>query len=86
MNCPATLLVDQSRYNGNVVDFSEGGARIWLHLDVPVGTTVTLRSPVLLEADYNARVVWKKDQSVGVEFNNKIDLTDIHFPEGQTLQ
>lgn len=86
INCPATLLVDQSRYNGNVVDFSEGGARIWLHLDVPIGTTVTLRSPVLLEADYNARVVWKKDQSVGVEFNKKIDLADIHFPESHTLQ
>ncbi len=86
INCPATLVVEQSRYNGNVVDFSEGGARIWLHLDVPIGTTVTLRSPVLLEEDYNARVVWKKNQCLGVEFKQKIDLKDIHFPEGHTLQ
>ncbi len=86
VNCPATLLVDQSRYNGNVIDFSEGGARVWLQLDKPVGTQVTLRSSVLSETEYTGRIVWKKDQSIGVAFTKDVNLAQIHFPEGYTLQ
>jgi hypothetical protein len=86
INCPATLLVDQSRYNGNVVDFSEGGARVWLHLDKPIGTQITLRSSVLSEKDYTGHIVWKKDQSIGVAFKKSVNLEQIHFPEGYTLQ
>lgn len=86
VNCPATLLVDQSRYNGNVIDFSEGGARVWLHLDMPVGTPVTIRSSVLFDKDYTGHIVWTKDQSVGVAFQKDVDLAQVHFPEGQALQ
>jgi len=86
VNCPATLLVDQSRYNGNVLDFSEGGARIWLRLDVPVGTEVTLRSSVLTDEEHHGHVVWTKDQAVGVAFQDALDLSKIHMPEGTRLQ
>jgi len=86
VNCPATLLVDHSRYNGNVIDFSEGGARIWMHLDIDVGTPIKLRSSVLMDEEHEGHVVWAKDQSVGVAFQNVLDLSKVHIPEGYTLQ
>ncbi|WP_169568926.1 phospholipase effector Tle1 domain-containing protein [Sneathiella limimaris] len=85
LNCPATLLVNDSRYNGNVLDLSEGGARVWLHLDVPVGTPVTLRSSILMDQGKTGRVVWSKDQAVGLEFQGEIDLKDIQMPKGYSL-
>jgi len=86
VNCPATLLVDQSRYNGNVIDFSEGGARVWMHLNIKIGTPITLRSSVLMDQAHDGHVVWAKDQSVGVAFQEEINLSQIHIPERYTLQ
>jgi len=86
VNCPATLLVNQSRYNGNVIDFCEGGARIWMHLEIEVGTPITLRSSVLMDEAHDGHIVWAKDQSVGVSFQQELDLSQIHIPEGYAMQ
>ncbi|MBL4908185.1 MAG: DUF2235 domain-containing protein, partial [Sneathiella sp.] len=86
VNCPATLLVNSSRFNGNLLDYSSGGARIWMPLDLPVGTEITLRSSVLFDAEKAGRVVWVKDQSLGLKFTGETSLNDLQMPPHQTLQ
>ncbi len=74
VNSPASVLLDKRRYNGNMLDISEGGARVWLQLDVPVGTVVTLRTSALDKKDISGEVVWTRDNTLGVEFQQTQDL------------
>ncbi len=85
INCPATLLVSSKRFNGNMLDFSEGGACVWVPLDLPIGTPVTIRSSVAFEKERKGHVVWVRDQSLGLEFSHDINLEDLD-PKGHTLQ
>jgi T6SS, Phospholipase effector Tle1-like, catalytic domain/PilZ domain len=86
VNYPVTLMLNQSRFNGNMVDFSEGGAKIWLHMDVPVGTKVTVKSAALISQELEGEVVWTKDQSLGLAFAETLDLSSFELPPGQMLQ
>ncbi len=86
VNCPATLLVDSRRLNGNMLDVSEGGARIWIPIDLPIGTLVTLRSSLLADDERNGHVVWTKDQSLGLEFSAEMDLEKLMPGTQHTLQ
>ncbi len=86
VNCPATLLVDSSRFNGNMLDYSSGGARIWMPLDLPIGTPITLRSSVLFDTEKVGHVVWVKDQSLGLKFTGEALPGELHQPPHQTLQ
>ncbi|MFT6559406.1 phospholipase effector Tle1 domain-containing protein [Sneathiella sp.] len=74
VNCPATVLVSSSRFNGNLLDFSEGGARLWVPLDLPVGTPVTIRSSLLFDEEKTGHVVWIKNQSLGLDFSGDVSL------------
>lgn len=86
VNGPATLLVNSRRINGNMLDISEGGACVWAPLDLPVGTSVTVRSSLLFGEEKKGRVAWIKNQSLGLEFSGEIDLEKHHPGEGHTLQ
>ncbi|MBE7638325.1 hypothetical protein GUA87_15815 [Sneathiella sp. P13V-1] len=85
VNSPASVLLDKRRYNGNMLDISEGGARVWLQLDVPVGTIITLRSSALDEKDITGEVVWTKDNTLGVEFQQSQNLHAEEPASTQTL-
>jgi|GEM_PF-2683881 len=86
VNCPATLLIENNRFNGNMLDFSPAGARIWMPLDLPIGTPLTLRSSVLFENEKEGHIVWANEQAVGVEFSREISLTDLRKPPEQPYQ
>ncbi|GLQ07369.1 hypothetical protein GCM10007924_25900 [Sneathiella chinensis] len=77
VNCPATLLVNAERYNGNLIDYSRGGARIWTPRELPVGTPITLRSALLFDSGMEGHVVWSHDQSVGVEFAQELERNQL---------
>ncbi len=72
INSPASLVLGQRRYNGNILDVSEGGARLWLQLDAPVGTPVTVRSSALDQRDVQGEIVWTRDNAVGVSFDEDL--------------
>ena len=85
INSPASLVLGQRRYNGNILDVSEGGARLWLQLDVPVGTPVILRSSALDQQDVQGEIVWKKDNSVGVSFEEDLVFTSQTSSSNRTI-
>lgn len=86
VNCPATLYIANNRFNGNMLDFSPAGARIWMPLDLQIGTPLTLRSSLLFEDEKEGHVVWTDEQAVGVEFSREISLTDLRKPPNQAFQ
>lgn len=86
VNCPATLMVDDSRFNGSMLDYSSGGARIWIPIDLPIGTPITLRSSVLFDVTKMGHVVWTGEQSIGLQFSGEKSLSDLQPPPRRTLQ
>ncbi len=65
---PAFILDGDEKLNASLVDFSKSGACVWLRGKVPVGTTIVLQSSRAFVDGLKSRVVWAKDNFLGLEF------------------
>lgn len=71
---PATLICNDNKMNCNLLDLSNGGAKIWFSGQLNVGTSLTLRTPMNLIQGTRGKIVWQQDNMFGLEFHTPTNL------------
>lgn len=65
---PAFIITNETKMNVSLVDYSRTGAKIWLQGKLPAGTSLVLQSSRDFSKGLKGRVVWAKDNFLGLEF------------------
>ena len=65
---PGFIITNDSRMNVSLVDYSRTGAKVWFQGKLPAGTSLVLQSSRAFSDGLKSRVVWAKDNFLGLEF------------------
>ena len=65
---PAFLINGDVKLNASLVDYSKSGAKVWLHGQIPVGTSIILQSSRSFMEGLKSKVIWSQDNFIGLEF------------------
>ena len=65
---PAFIIANGAKITVSLVDYSRSGAKIWLQERLPEGTSLVLQSSRAFSDGLKSRVVWAKDNFLGLEF------------------
>ncbi|WP_373085256.1 phospholipase effector Tle1 domain-containing protein [Sneathiella sp.] len=71
---PGFLVSGEAKVNVSLVDYSRTGARVWLNGKPPEGSSLILQSSNAAINGLKSRVVWTRDNFLGLEFAHPLPL------------
>ncbi|MEX0583693.1 MAG: DUF2235 domain-containing protein [Sneathiella sp.] len=69
---PGFIITNETRINVSLVDYSRTGAKVWFQGKLPTGTSLVLQSSRAFSEGLKGRVVWAKDNFLGLEFSSPL--------------
>ena len=69
---PGFIITNDSKMNVSLVDYSRTGAKVWFQGKLPTGTSLVLQSSRAFSDGLKSRVVWAKDNFLGLEFTSPL--------------
>ena len=74
---PAFIIANETKMNASLVDYSRTGAKVWLQGTLLAGTPLVVQSSRAFSEGIKGRVVWAKDNFLGLEFVTPIPHTAV---------